>query len=171
MSLDIVRRSNMSLFWSDEFSALYCYRFERPACVYFSSNKGWSNGKLFQQWLKEILIPSVRERTSEAVVLIVDNVSSHADLLIPNGVELVGQLNASYIWDWRLCRITDRHKNTHHSASKLGRKCAVQHTLIVCRFTIKPDKCASPLPPPPYTSILKDFHLENIARVKMAKCL
>ena len=52
----------------------------RPSIPYFSTPKAWANSALFQEWFSEIFVPFVRRKTTDPVLLILDNCSSHHNI-------------------------------------------------------------------------------------------
>jgi hypothetical protein len=62
-----------------------CFRIRKSPLKYFSQSNAWSDARVFGEWWKEVLLPWVRSVTSKPVLLIMDNHSSHANLVDPRG--------------------------------------------------------------------------------------
>ena len=69
-----------------------CFRLRKPPLKYFSQTNAWSDSRVFGLWWKEVLLPWVRSVTSKPVLLIMDNHSSHANLVDPRGQVTVLEL-------------------------------------------------------------------------------
>lgn len=62
-----------------------CFRLRASPLKYFSQSNAWSDARVFAEWWNEVLLPWVRSVTSKPVLLIMDNHSSHANLVDPRG--------------------------------------------------------------------------------------
>ena len=68
----------------------------RPACIsgktwplpYYNQKRAWIDGPVFTKWLDEVFIPLVRRRTSEPVLLMLDNAPGHMDEFVKDGVSI-----------------------------------------------------------------------------------
>lgn len=60
-----------------------CFRIRASPVMYFSQKNAWSDSRVFKQWWTKVFLPHVRSVTSQKVLLIMDNHSSHADLVDP----------------------------------------------------------------------------------------
>ena len=60
-----------------------CFRLRKPPLKYFSQTNAWSDSRVFGLCWKEVLLPWVRSVTNKPVLLIMDNDSSHANLVDP----------------------------------------------------------------------------------------
>lgn len=60
-----------------------CFKIRGSPIKYFSQKNAWSDTRVFKLWWSEVFLPHVRSVTSEKVLLIMDNHSSHADLVDP----------------------------------------------------------------------------------------
>lgn len=62
-----------------------CFRLRKSPVTYFSQANAWSDLRVSALWWNTVLLPHVRSTTSKPVLLIMDNHSSHADLVDPRG--------------------------------------------------------------------------------------
>lgn len=69
-----------------------CFRLRKMPVKYFSQSNAWSDARVFGLWWEEVLLPWVRSITSKPVLLIMDNHSSHANLVDPRGQVTVLEL-------------------------------------------------------------------------------
>ncbi|CAB1101671.1 unnamed protein product [Ectocarpus sp. CCAP 1310/34] len=60
-----------------------CFKIRGSPIKYFSQKNAWSVARVFKLWWSQVFLPHVRSVTSEKVLLIMDNHSSHADLVDP----------------------------------------------------------------------------------------
>ena len=58
-----------------------------PPCYYFSNRKAWSNKFLFNKWLNDVFIPHIQSDTQNRIALILDNVSAHSDVIVPESID------------------------------------------------------------------------------------
>lgn len=68
------------------------FRLRKPPVTYFGQSNAWSDARVFGLWWEEVLLPWVRSATSKPVLLIMDNHSSHANLVDPRGQVTVLEL-------------------------------------------------------------------------------
>ncbi|CAB1109044.1 unnamed protein product [Ectocarpus sp. CCAP 1310/34] len=60
-----------------------CFKIRGSSIKNFSQKNAWSDARVFKLWWSQVFLPHVRSVTSEKVLLIMDNHSSHPDLVHP----------------------------------------------------------------------------------------
>lgn len=62
-----------------------CFKPPRPGCPlpYFSQKSAWMDSIVYEKWFNNVFVPAVRSRTTEHVILIVDNWGAHSELTHP----------------------------------------------------------------------------------------
>lgn len=56
---------------------------------YMHSKKAWLNTHLFEKWLHEVFSTHIRKHTTERIALLVDNASSHQNIVYPKNMDVI----------------------------------------------------------------------------------
>lgn len=123
-----------------------CFRIRKSPVMYFSQKNAWSDARVFKQWWLKVFLPHVRSVTSKKVLLIMDNHSSHADLvdpreqvtileLPPNRTSKHQPMDAGIIQAWKVryrTKLLEIRVNTMSSAAQLRKQAKERKVVRGC---------------------------------------